>query len=381
MSKVFDLIKKEEERQARNIELIASENFCSEDIMRAAGSCLTNKYSEGYPGKRYYGGCEVVDEIESYCIEMWQKVFNTDYHVNVQPHSGSSANLAVYQSVLVPGDKVLSMELNNGSHLTHGSPVNASGKLYDFVFYGVDENGFIDYDDVRKKALENRPKLIVAGASAYSRIIDFKKFGEIAKESGALLMVDIAHIAGLVATGYHPTPFGYADFVTTTTHKTLRGPRGGLIFCKQEFAKKIDSAIFPGMQGGPLQHIIAGKAIAAEEALRPEYKEYIGHVVENCAAMAKEFIRLGYKVVTGGTDNHLFLVDLTDKGISGKQVQEACDKEGITLNKNCVPNETRSPMQTSGVRIGTAAMTTKGFTAEMFVETARKIDKIIKSIL
>ncbi len=381
MSKVFDLIKKEEERQARNIELIASENFCSEDIMRAAGSCLTNKYSEGYPGKRYYGGCEVVDEIESYCIEMWQKVFNTDYHVNVQPHSGSSANLAVYQSVLVPGDKVLSMELNNGSHLTHGSPVNASGKLYDFVFYGVDENGFIDYDDVRKKALENRPKLIVAGASAYSRIIDFKKFGEIAKEAGALLMVDIAHIAGLVATGYHPTPFGYADFVTTTTHKTLRGPRGGLIFCKQEFAKKIDSAIFPGMQGGPLQHIIAGKAIAAEEALRPEYKEYIGHVVENCAAMAKEFIRLGYKVVTGGTDNHLFLVDLTDKGISGKQVQEACDKEGITLNKNCVPNETRSPMQTSGVRIGTAAMTTKGFTAEMFVETARKIDKIIKSIL
>lgn len=381
MSKVFDLIKKEEERQARNIELIASENFCSEDIMRAAGSCLTNKYSEGYPGKRYYGGCEVVDEIESYCIEMWQKVFNTDYHVNVQPHSGSSANLAVYQSVLVPGDKVLSMELNNGSHLTHGSPVNASGKLYDFGFYGVDENGFIDYDDVRKKALENRPKLIVAGASAYSRIIDFKKFGEIAKEAGALLMVDIAHIAGLVATGYHPTPFGYADFVTTTTHKTLRGPRGGLIFCKQEFAKKIDSAIFPGMQGGPLQHIIAGKAIAAEEALRPEYKEYIGHVVENCAAMAKEFIRLGYKVVTGGTDNHLFLVDLTDKGISGKQVQEACDKEGITLNKNCVPNETRSPMQTSGVRIGTAAMTTKGFTAEMFVETARKIDKIIKSIL
>ena len=381
MSKVFDLIKKEEERQARNIELIASENFCSEDIMRAAGSCLTNKYSEGYPGKRYYGGCEVVDEIESYCIEMWQKVFNTDYHVNVQPHSGSSANLAVYQSVLVPGDKVLSMELNNGSHLTHGSPVNASGKLYDFVFYGVDENGFIDYDDVRKKALENRPKLIVAGASAYSRIIDFKKFGEIAKEAGALLMVDIAHIAGLVATGYHPTPFGYADFVTTTTHKTLRGPRGGLIFCKQEFAKKIDSAIFPGMQGGPLQHIIAGKAIAAEEALRPEYKEYIGHVVENCAAMAKEFIRLGYKVVTGGTDNHLFLVDLTDKGISGKQVQEACDKEGITLNKNCVPNETRSPMQTSGVRIGTAAMTTKGFTAEMFVETAKKIDKIIKSIL
>ena len=380
MSKVFDLIKKEEERQSRNIELIASENFCSENVMRAVGSCLTNKYSEGYPGKRYYGGCEVVDEIETYCIEMWQKVFDTDYHVNVQPHSGSSANLASYQAILSPGDKVLSMELNNGSHLTHGSAVNASGKLYDFSFYGVDERGYIDYEDARRKALEIRPKLIVAGASAYSRVIDFEKFAAIAKESGALLMVDIAHIAGLVATGYHPTPFGYADIVTTTTHKTLRGPRGGLIFCKEELAKKIDSAIFPGTQGGPLQHVIAGKAIAAEEALRPEYKEYIGNVVRNCRVMAEEFIKMGYKVVTGGTDNHLFLVDLTDKGVSGKQVQEACDKVGITLNKNCVPNETRSPMQTSGVRIGTAAMSTKGFTAEQFVETAHRIDAVIKSI-
>lgn len=380
LSKVFDLIKKEEERQSRNIELIASENFCSENVMRAVGSCLTNKYSEGYPGKRYYGGCEVVDEIETYCIEMWQKVFDTDYHVNVQPHSGSSANLASYQAILSPGDKVLSMELNNGSHLTHGSAVNASGKLYDFSFYGVDERGYIDYEDARRKALEIRPKLIVAGASAYSRVIDFEKFAAIAKESGALLMVDIAHIAGLVATGYHPTPFGYADIVTTTTHKTLRGPRGGLIFCKEELAKKIDSAIFPGTQGGPLQHVIAGKAIAAEEALRPEYKEYIGNVVRNCRVMAEEFIKMGYKVVTGGTDNHLFLVDLTDKGVSGKQVQEACDKVGITLNKNCVPNETRSPMQTSGVRIGTAAMTTKGFTAEQFVETAHRIDAVIKSI-
>ena len=380
LSKVFDLIKKEEERQSRNIELIASENFCSENVMRAVGSCLTNKYSEGYPGKRYYGGCEVVDEIETYCIEMWQKVFDTDYHVNVQPHSGSSANLASYQAILSPGDKVLSMELNNGSHLTHGSAVNASGKLYDFSFYGVDERGYIDYEDARRKALEIRPKLIVAGASAYSRVIDFEKFAAIAKESGALLMVDIAHIAGLVATGYHPTPFGYADIVTTTTHKTLRGPRGGLIFCKEELAKKIDSAIFPGTQGGPLQHVIAGKAIAAEEALRPEYKEYIGNVVRNCRVMAEEFIKMGYKVVTGGTDNHLFLVDLTDKGVSGKQVQEACDKVGITLNKNCVPNETRSPMQTSGVRIGTAAMSTKGFTAEQFVETAHRIDAVIKSI-
>ncbi len=380
MSKVFDLIKKEEKRQKKNVELIASENFCSKDIMKAVGSCLTNKYSEGYPGKRYYGGCEVVDEIESYCIETWKKVFNTDYHVNVQPHSGSSANLAVYQALLVPGDKVLSMELNNGSHLTHGSAVNASGKLYDFSFYGVDDRGYIDYEDARKKALEIRPKLIVAGASAYSRIIDFAKFADIAKEVGALFMVDIAHIAGLVATGYHPTPFGYADVVTTTTHKTLRGPRGGLIFCKEELAKKIDSAIFPGTQGGPLQHVIAGKAIAAEEALRPEYKEYIGNVVKNCRAMAEEFVKMGYKVVTGGTDNHLFLVDLTDKGVSGKEVQEACDKEGITLNKNCVPNETRSPMQTSGVRIGTAAMTTKGYKEEDFVEIAHKIDEIIKNI-
>lgn len=380
MSKVFDLIKKEEKRQKKNVELIASENFCSKDIMKAVGSCLTNKYSEGYPGKRYYGGCEVVDEIESYCIETWKKVFNTDYHVNVQPHSGSSANLAVYQALLVPGDKVLSMELNNGSHLTHGSAVNASGKLYDFSFYGVDDKGYIDYEDARKKALEIRPKLIVAGASAYSRIIDFAKFADIAKEVGALFMVDIAHIAGLVATGYHPTPFGYADVVTTTTHKTLRGPRGGLIFCKEELAKKIDSAIFPGTQGGPLQHVIAGKAIAAEEALRPEYKEYIGNVVKNCRAMAEEFVKMGYKVVTGGTDNHLFLVDLTDKGVSGKEVQEACDKEGITLNKNCVPNETRSPMQTSGVRIGTAAMTTKGYKEEDFVEIAHKIDEIIKNI-
>ena len=380
MSIVFDLIKKEEERQKNNIELIASENFCSDDIMRAVGSCLTNKYSEGYPAKRYYGGCEVVDEIETYCQKTWQKVFNTDYHVNVQPHSGSSANLAVYFALLNTGDRVLSMELNNGSHLTHGSGVNASGKLYDFHFYGVDAKGYIDYDDVRNKALEVKPKLIVAGASAYSRIIDFEKFGTIAKECGALLMVDIAHIAGLVATGYHPTPFGHADVVTTTTHKTLRGPRGGLIFCREELAKKIDSAIFPGTQGGPLQHVIAGKAIAAEEALRPEYKEYIGKVVANCKTMADEFVKMGYKVVTEGTDNHLFLVDLTDKGVSGKQVQEACDAHGITLNKNCVPNETRSPMQTSGVRIGTAAMTTKGFTAEMFVQTAHKIDEIIKNL-
>ena len=379
-SKVFEIIAKEQNRQNTFIELIASENFCSENVMKAVGSCLTNKYSEGYPGKRYYGGCEHIDELENYCKEQWQKVFNTDYHVNVQPHSGSSANLAVYAALLNKGDKVLSMELNNGSHLTHGSPVNNSGKLYDFYFYGVDENGYIDYDDVRKKAHEVMPKLIVAGASAYSRIIDFKVFGEIASEVGALLMVDIAHIAGLVATGYHPTPFGYADVVTTTTHKTLRGTRGGLIFCKHELARKIDSGIFPGTQGGPLNHVIAGKAVTAEEAQSADYKDYIGKVVANCKAMAEEFVKMGYKVVTGGTDNHLFLVDLTDKGVSGKQVQDACDEVGITLNKNCVPNETRSPMQTSGVRIGTAAMTTKGFTKEQFIEVAHRIDEVIKNI-
>lgn len=376
----MELIAKEQERQNKNIELIASENFVSEDVLKAVGSCLTNKYAEGYPGKRYYGGCEYIDEIESYCREMWQKVFNTDYHVNVQPHSGSNANLAAYQAVVKPGDTILSMELNNGAHLTHGSPVNASGKLYNFCFYGVNDQGFIDYNDVRQKAIECKPKLIVAGASAYSRVIDFEKFAEAADEVGAYFMVDMAHIAGLVATGYHVSPFGIADIITTTTHKTLRGARGGLIFCKPELAKKVDSAIFPGTQGGPLEHVIAGKAVAAEEALKPDYKDYIRRVVENADAMAKQFVAMGYNVITGGTDNHMFLLDLTDKGVSGRQVQDALDKVGITLNKNCVPNETRSPMEASGVRIGTPAMTTKGFTKEQFVETAKKIDEVIKSL-
>ena len=380
MSKVLELIAKEQERQNKNIELIASENFVSEDVLKAVGSCLTNKYAEGYPGKRYYGGCEYIDEIESYCKELWQKVFDTDYHVNVQPHSGSNANLAAYQAVVKPGDTILSMELNNGAHLTHGSPVNASGKLYNFCFYGVNDQGFIDYNDVRKKAIECQPKLIVAGASAYSRVIEFDKFAEVADEVGAYLMVDMAHIAGLVATGYHVSPFGLADIVTTTTHKTLRGARGGLIFCKPELAKKVDSAIFPGTQGGPLEHVIAGKAVAAEEALKPDYKDYIRRVVENADAMAKQFVAMGYNVITGGTDNHMFLLDLTDKGVSGRQVQDALDKVGITLNKNCVPNETRSPMEASGGRIGTPAMTTKGFTKEQFVETAKRIDEVIKSL-
>lgn len=380
-SKVFEIIKKEQKRQNSTIELIASENFVSKNVMKAVGSCLTNKYSEGYPAKRYYGGCVNCDELETYCQEQWKKVFNTDYHVNVQPHSGSSANLAAYLSILQPGDTVLSMELNNGAHLTHGSPVNFSGKIYNFVFYGVDENGYIDYEQAQELALKHKPKLVLAGASAYSRVIEFDKFRKIADSVGALFMVDIAHIAGLVATGYHPTPFGLADIITTTTHKTLRGARGGMIFCKQELAKKIDSAVFPGSQGGPLQHVIAGKAICAEEALQPSYKEYIGHVVENCKAMSDKFIELGYKIVTGGTDNHLFLLDLTNTGLSGKQVQNALEENGITLNKNCIPNEQRSPFETSGVRIGTAAMTTKGFTKEQFIETAIKIDKVIKEMM
>lgn len=390
MSKVFDIIAKEQKRQEENIELIASENFVSEDVMRAVGSCLTNKYAEGYAPERtdgmgnkgrYYGGTVHVDELEEYCIELWRKVFDTDYHVNVQPHSGANANLAAFMAVLKPGDTFLAMNLNEGGHLTHGSPVNFSGKIFDAQFYDVDENGYIDYDVVRQKALECRPKLILAGASAYARTIDFQKFYEIAKEVDALFMVDMAHIAGLIATGYHPSPFGLADIITTTTHKTLRGPRGGLIFAKPELAKKIDSAVFPGCQGGPLEHVIAGKAVAAEEALTPEYKEYIGRVVENCKAMADRFVELGYDLVTGGTDNHLILLDLTKLGLTGKDVQDELDRHHITLNKNCVPNETRSPMKTSGVRIGTPAMTTKGYGKEDFVKVADKIDEIIKEML
>lgn len=386
-SKVFDIIQKEKHRQDTTVELIASENFVSENVLKAVGSCLTNKYSEGYPADhksgskgRYYGGCEYIDELEEYCCDMWRKVFNTDYHVNVQPHSGSSANLAAYMSVLKPGDTILAMSLNNGGHLTHGSSVNFSGKLFNMKFYDVDSEGFIDFNDVKNKAEEFRPKLILAGASAYSRIIDFEKFAEIAKSVGAYFMVDMAHIAGLVAAGDHPSPFGLADIITTTTHKTLRGPRGGLIFCKPELAKKVDSTIFPGTQGGPLEHVIAGKAVAAEEACTEEFKNYIHDVVGNCKAMCDEFISMGYKIVTGGTDNHLFLVDLTATGLTGKEVQDELDKHHITLNKNCVPTETRSPQQASGVRIGTAAMTTKGYKKEDFIKVAHDIDKVIKEM-
>ena len=388
LSHVFDLIAQEEQRQATTVELIASENFASENVLRAVGSCLTNKYSEGYPAHRamgnqgrYYGGCHVVDELEEYCIAKWKEVFATDYHVNVQPHSGSSANMAAYMALLQPGDTVLSMSLANGGHLTHGSPVNFSGKLYDLHFYDVDGDGLIDYDGMERMALALRPKLIIAGASAYSRTIDFARFAAAAKEAGAYFMVDMAHIAGLVAAGEHPSPFGLADIITTTTHKTLRGPRGGMIFCRPALARKVDSAVFPGMQGGPLEHVIAGKAVAAEEALTPAYRTYIHNVVANCKAMAETFTAMGYHVVTGGTDNHLFLLDLTDTGLTGGEVQERLDGCGITLNKNCVPGDKRPPSQTSGVRIGTAAMTTKGYTAEDFRRVANRIDEVVRQMM
>ena len=385
---VGDLIEKEYLRQQNNVELIASENYSSEAVLAACGSCLSWKYAEGYPEfdrktgnrGRYYGGTEFVDEIEEYCCDKWKEVFNTDYHVNVQPHSGSQANFSAYKVAVMPGDTVLSFSLDNGGHLTHGSSVNFSGKLYNMAFYGVDDNGYIDMDDVRRKAEELKPKLIVAGASAYSRIIDFELFGKIARDVGAIFMVDMAHIAGLVAAGCHPSPFGHADIITTTTHKTLRGPRGGLIFSRPELAKKVDSAVFPYAQGGPLEHIIAGKAVCAEEALTDEYKNYIKQVVKNSKAFCDEFIKLGYKIVTGGTDNHLFMLDLSDFEFSGRDLQNELDKIGITLNKNMIPNDKKSPKETSGVRIGTAPMTTRGYLEDDFVSVARRIDAKIKEM-
>ncbi|MBR4579485.1 MAG: serine hydroxymethyltransferase [Oscillospiraceae bacterium] len=388
---VFDYIRREEQRQRENIELIASENFASENVRRAMSSCLTNKYCEGYAAKRsdgvgrkgrYYGGCQVIDDLEEYCCQKWREVYKTDYHVNVQPHSGSQANQAAYFSVLQPGDKVLAMDLQNGGHLTHGSAVNFSGRIYDFHFYGVDAQGFIDYEDLEEKARSLRPQLILAGASAYSRIIDFERIAAVAREVGAYFMVDIAHIAGLIAAGEHPSPFGLADIITSTTHKTLRGPRGGLIFCRPELAGKIDGGVFPGTQGGPLEHVIAAKAIAAEEALTPEYKAYAHAIVVNTAAMCREFQRLGYDIVTGGTDNHLFLIDLSRShpDITGKDVQEWLDKHHITVNKNCVPGDRRSTSLTSGIRIGTAAETTRGRTAEDFVAIADRIDALIREL-
>ena len=372
-------MEKELERQRRNLELIASENIVSPAVMAAMGSVLTNKYAEGLPHKRYYGGCEYVDVVEEIAIDRAKKLFGAKF-ANVQPHSGAQANTAVYFALLQPGDTVLGMSLAHGGHLTHGSPVNISGKYFNFVSYGLGDDETIDYDKVAALAKEHKPKMIVAGASAYPRIIDFPKLAEIAKSVGAYLMVDMAHIAGLVAGGEHISPFGYADIITTTTHKTLRGPRGGMIFCREELAKKVDSAVFPYAQGGPLEHIIAGKAVCAEEALRPEFKEYAHQVVVNCKAFAEEFIKMGYNVVTGGTDNHVFLLDLSDHEFSGRDLQNALDEVGITLNKNCVPNEKRSPMQTSGVRVGTAPMTTRGFKEEDFIKVAHRIDEVVKQL-
>lgn len=375
---VGNAVKAECARQRRNIELIASENIVSEAVMMTMGTVLTNKYAEGYPGKRYYGGCEKVDVVEDIARERAKKLFNCDY-ANVQPHSGAQANLAVFFAVLEPGDTVMGMNLDQGGHLSHGSPVNISGKYFNIVSYGVDDNGFIDYDALRKTAIECKPKMIIAGASAYARTIDFKKFREICDEVGAVLMADIAHIAGLVAAGVHPSPFPYADVVTTTTHKTLRGPRGGMILANQEAADKFNfnKSVFPGIQGGPLMHVIASKAVCFGEALKPEFKEYAQQVVKNAAALCEALKENGVKIVSDGTDNHLMLVDLRDTDVTGKELQARCDSVYITLNKNTVPNEPRSPFVTSGVRIGTPAVTARGMKEDDMKKIAKWISLCI----
>ena len=370
---IYEQIKKEEERQKHNIELIASENFVSEAVLEAVGSILTNKYAEGYPNARYYGGCEYIDQIEELARNRAKELFGAE-HANVQPHSGSQANMAVYMTVLQPGDTVLGMDLSNGGHLTHGSKVNFSGKLYNFIAYGVKEDGYIDYEDVEKKAIEYKPKLILAGASAYPRKIDFKKFREIADKIGAYFMVDMAHIAGLVCAGEHESPVPYADFVTSTTHKTLRGPRSGLILCKEQYAKALDKTIFPGIQGGPLEHVIAGKAVCFKEAMQPEFKQYAHQVVLNARKLAEELVRRDFNLVSGGTDNHLMLIDLRSKGLTGKEATLLLDEVNITVNKNAVPNDPEKPMVTSGIRIGTPAVTTRGLKEEDMVKLAEAID-------
>lgn len=360
-AEIFELIEEEEQRQEYNIELIASENFTSKAVMEAMGTALTNKYAEGYPNKRYYGGCHVVDKIETLAIERMKELFQAE-HANVQPHSGSQANMAVYMAVLEPGDKILGMDLSHGGHLTHGSPVNFSGKLYEFVSYGVDQNDErIDYDALRELALREKPKMIVAGASAYPRAIDFERIEKIAREVEAYFMVDMAHIAGLIATGHHMSPVPYADFVTTTTHKTLRGPRGGAILCKEKYAKAVDKSVFPGMQGGPLEHVIAAKAVCFKEAMGEGFKAYMSQVLKNTQTLAESLTTKGYRLVSGGTDNHLVLVDLNNKDITGKDAEKLLDSIGITTNKNTIPFETRSPFVTSGLRMGCAAVTTRGF--------------------
>jgi len=376
---VYDAIRLETERQEYKLELIASENLVSERVLEAAGSVMTNKYAEGYPGKRYYGGCEFVDVVETLAIERAKKLFGCD-HVNVQPHSGSQANMAVYMSVIKPGDTIMGMDLSHGGHLTHGCPVNFSGLLYNVVFYGVrKDDQRIDIDQVKRLAREHKPKVIVVGASAYPRTIDFEPFREIADEVGAVIMVDIAHIAGLVATGLHPSPVPLAEFVTTTTHKTLRGPRAGMIMCKEEYAKGVDKLIFPGIQGGPLMHAIAAKAVAFKEALEPSFTDYQKKVVSNAATLAAALVEKGYDLVSGGTDNHLMLVDLTRQDITGKDAEAALVKAGITVNKNTVPFETRSPFVTSGIRIGTPAATTKGMGNSEMTVIADLIDRAIKA--
>lgn len=377
---IYESIKGEVYREEYHLELIASENFVSRAVLEAQGSVLTNKYAEGYPGKRYYGGCLYMDRVEDIARERVKAIYGAE-HANVQPHSGSQANMAVYFVVLNPGDKVLGMNLAHGGHLTHGSPVNFSGKFFNFYFYGVDKDTErINYDAVWNLAKEVKPKLIVAGASAYPRIIDFEKFASIAEDVGAYLMVDMAHIAGLVAAGLHPSPVPYAQFVTSTTHKTLRGPRGGFILCKKEFAKEIDKAIFPGIQGGPLMHVIAAKAVAFKEAMSPDFKEYQRQILLNAKALAEELMRLGYRLVSGGTDNHLMLVDLRDKGITGKEAEKALEEAGITVNKNSIPFDPQPPTVTSGIRIGTPALTTRGMKEDEMRYIARLIHEVLSNI-
>jgi glycine hydroxymethyltransferase len=368
-SEVQEALDGELERQRTTIELIASENFTSPAVLAAQGSVLTNKYAEGYPGKRYYGGCEQVDKVENIAIERAKQLFGAE-HVNVQPHSGSQANEAAYAALVDPGDKVLSMDLAHGGHLTHGMKLNFSGRTYDFVHYGVGEDGYIDYDQVRDIALRERPKMILAGASAYPRIFDFERFREISDEVGAFFLTDMAHIAGLIAADVHPSPIPYSEIVTTTTHKTLRGARGGMILCREEFAKKVNSRVFPGMQGGPLMHAIAGKAVALGEALQPEFDEYARKIVENCRVLAGGLLEGGLDLVSGGTDNHLILVDLKNAGITGKELEDSLEAVGVTCNKNMVPNDPEPPTVTSGVRLGTAAMTTRGMGADEMQEIA-----------
>ncbi len=375
---IASLIDDEITRQGEGLELIASENFVSPAVMEAMGSPLTNKYAEGLPGKRYYGGCEVVDQIEQLAIDRAKQLFGAD-HANVQPHSGASANAAVFLAFMKPGDTFLGMDLSQGGHLTHGSSVNFSGLLYNAVSYGVTADGYIDYEQMRAQAREHSPKMIIAGYSAYSRVVDWSAFAEVAKEVGALFMVDMAHFAGLAATGVYPSPVPFADIITSTTHKTLRGPRGGIILCKSEHAKAVDKSVFPGMQGGPLEHVIAAKAVAFHEALQPAFTQYCERVISNARALAAALVELGFNLVSGGTDNHLMLVDLRNRGLTGKLAEKALDRAGITLNKNTVPNETQSPFVTSGIRIGTPAVTTRGMDEHAMVQIASLIDRVLQA--